>query len=262
MLDSNYYSIKNALNYQIFTGHAKEVLGQGKLVHRAVHLIIAALEITPIIGQIIALFELAIVKAFSSNAITPKSINPIKATTSTIEANTLLLPFYQSVGVGPGCTLQDIWKFTDDQLEDCHNYIQWLFPSMKPSAHNPNAPVLGNAKGPGGKESLLDALKKDPKVRANLEKSFDVMLKFYGLRYDPKAKLIFTNPNFEDRMGVWMTPGNHNFLRITRILSCLKHFGMHERSKAFFDFLVSMRWSQKSQAITAETVKRWSQAIH
>jgi len=64
MLDSNYYTVSNALNYQMFLGHCKAVNSSGKLGQKIVHVILAALEITPVIGQIIALFELAVVKTF------------------------------------------------------------------------------------------------------------------------------------------------------------------------------------------------------
>lgn len=32
-----------------------------------------------------------------------------------------------------GRTLQDIWNFSDEQLESTHNYIQWLFPLINPT---------------------------------------------------------------------------------------------------------------------------------
>ncbi len=60
MLDPNYYTISNALNYQMFYGHFKEATNsQGTLGHRLCHAGIAVLELFPVIGAII---ELAIVK--------------------------------------------------------------------------------------------------------------------------------------------------------------------------------------------------------
>ncbi len=47
----------------MFVGHCKAVNSDGKLGQRIVQVVMAALLITPVIGQIIALFELAVVKA-------------------------------------------------------------------------------------------------------------------------------------------------------------------------------------------------------
>lgn len=55
------YTVKNALSWGNFMGHCNGA-SQGPWSGRVVHVIIAALEVIPIVSQIISLFELCIVK--------------------------------------------------------------------------------------------------------------------------------------------------------------------------------------------------------
>lgn len=41
-----------------------------------------------------------------------------------------------------GRTIEEIWEWDHEDLEDTHDYIQWLFPLQERSAFNPDAPVL------------------------------------------------------------------------------------------------------------------------
>jgi hypothetical protein len=69
-------------------------------------------------------------------------------------------------------TLEEIWKFNDDELEGYHTYIQWLFPLIEPSAINFAAPVLDT--------DVISEFKKSSAVQNQLLISFNLMLKFYG----------------------------------------------------------------------------------
>jgi len=76
MLDTSYYTLKNALNYQMFLGHCKETSNPANSrVFRTYHAFMALLEFPPVVGQIIALFELTIVKLLDL-----KKSNNIKVT--------------------------------------------------------------------------------------------------------------------------------------------------------------------------------------
>jgi hypothetical protein len=60
-----------------------------------------------------------------------------------IQPSKSILSFYSNQPIDPTSRkLEDIWKFSDDELEGCHTYIQWLFPLKEPSAFNFAAPVL------------------------------------------------------------------------------------------------------------------------
>jgi hypothetical protein len=41
-----------------------------------------------------------------------------------------------------GKTFADIMRYSYSQMERGHNYIQWLFPTIEPSAYLADAPVL------------------------------------------------------------------------------------------------------------------------
>ena len=54
-----------------------------------------------------------------------------------------LIAFYR--GLAPdseGRTLADLWAFSDREMEDIHDFIQWMFPLREPSRFNPDAPLL------------------------------------------------------------------------------------------------------------------------
>ena len=45
-----------------------------------------------------------------------------------------LTDFYLGEGTDTvGRKLEEVWGFTNDALEAGHNYVQWLFPTVKPS---------------------------------------------------------------------------------------------------------------------------------
>src|SRR6476661_4163152 len=84
-----------------------------------------------------------------------------------------LLGFYSGTGSDDrGRRLEDIWRFSHEELEDVHDYIQWLFPLAERSAFNPGAPVLD--------EATIQRFRTDETLRRNVERSLGVMLDFYG----------------------------------------------------------------------------------
>src|SRR3954447_9399661 len=107
-----------------------------------------------------------------------------------------------------GRTIDTIWAFDDDQLEDVHNYIQLLFPLETPSQFV-NAPLLD--------AETIRAFNERQDLRDRLLTSLDVMLRFSGFRRE--GDRVVPAPDFEKKAANWLTPYNHNFLRLTRILS-------------------------------------------
>jgi hypothetical protein len=68
-------------------------------------------------------------------------------------------------------------------------------------------------------------------------------------------------PNFAQRSANWLHPGNHNHLRITRILKCLMILGLQEEAQAFFECLRKIHVQQRGQ-ITARTFQFWEAAVN
>lgn len=89
------YTWKNAILWGNFSGHCQKAM-EGNLGHRIVHVLIAALELLPIIGQIASIFEKIIVNSFS-NSVEPSNITPTNVTQNV----TPILPEGQSLLGGP-----------------------------------------------------------------------------------------------------------------------------------------------------------------
>ena len=125
-----------------------------------------------------------------------------------------------------GRRLEEIWCWDNEQLEECHNYIQVLFPNREPSGVTPRAPVLNS--------ETIDAFRRDERLRENLATSLDMMLRFYGLEYDAATGRVEKRADFARRAANWIHPLNHNYLRMTRILKCLAALGLEGRAQALF----------------------------
>jgi hypothetical protein len=87
--------------------------------------------------------------------------------------------------------IEDVWNFTDHQLEDTHDYIQWIFPLMEPSSAVANAPVITIP--------VVHEIRASGSAQISLAKSTERILKFYS------------------QNNHWITEHDHNHLRITRI---------------------------------------------
>ena len=127
--------------------------------------------------------------------------------------------------------LRDIRTWNAGRLESVHDYIQWLFPTRQRSAFNANAPMLDDA--------TIQAFRTDDRLRAALLDSFRQMLAFYGFhcREDNGQPTIETSPGWAVRSREWFYAGDHNLLRITRILDCLTTLGLEPYARAFLHAL-------------------------
>jgi Opioid growth factor receptor (OGFr) conserved region len=132
-----------------------------------------------------------------------------------------------------GRYLCEIQRWPDDQLESVHDYIQWLFPLPEPSGFNAAAPIL-NA------ESIQE-FRSRPDLQESLRVSFQRLMKFYGFEVRVGEHITVTRaPNFAAKATGWLSPGNHNHLRITRILRCLAVLGLEAAARAFVECLAEI----------------------
>ena len=156
-----------------------------------------------------------------------------------------------------GRYLREILKNSDDWLESTHDYIQWLFPLSEVSAFNPHAPVL--------EQETIRRFRSRPDLQQGLRMSFLRMLDFYGFEVRVDRKLaVRLSAGFKSRAANWLTCGNHNHLRITRILKSLRLLGLQLEAAAFFDCLVGIYASERTKeqpAITGETFRFWLKAV-
>jgi hypothetical protein len=147
-----------------------------------------------------------------------------------------------------GRTLDAILAWDDGRLEAVHDYIQWLFPLDEPSRFNASAPLLTAADR---------AAFRQPALAANLRRALERMLAFYGFALQPTTPPRVTRSDrWPDQAAVWLHAGNHNLLRLTRIIRSLALLGQPELSRALYDGLRT----ECEGRVTAVTLEYWKEA--
>ena len=138
---------------------------------------------------------------------------------------------------GAGRYLSELRTWPDQQLESVHDFIQWMFPLTEPSPVNPDAPVLD--------EDTIREVRSRPELQAQVRASWLRMQQFYG------------------GSRQWISPNNHNHLRITRILKCLRLLGLDPEAEAFFKWLEPIYHEERRKprpGITDRTFRFWQSA--
>lgn len=144
-----------------------------------------------------------------------------------------------------GFTLEEILAFDDKQMEDHHDFIQWIFPT-KNNGVNPQAPELDLP--------LIQAALKDSLLRENMLRAFHKMLAYYGLEMQGKA--VVKSAVFHERKKYWHINGSHNLRRMTRMIESMKMLGFTEESTAFANCILTIAQNKEVQ-INAKTRDFW-----
>lgn len=165
-----------------------------------------------------------------------------------------LLRFYRHQGPDhAGRMLAEIWHWPHALLEAHHDFIQWLFPLDTPSGAHPKAPVLS--------EDDIGHWQHDPMLRMYLRRSFEKLLDFYGFgitNSSGHARIIAAS-NAAERQRAWVTPNNHNFLRLTRMMKSLRMLGEAELADALRLALEQVA-AQHPETIGEGTLGYWREA--
>ncbi len=135
---------------------------------------------------------------------------------------------------GSGRTLSDVLAFDDARLEREHDFIQWLFPLREPSRAVPGSPVLGDAEA--------EAIRCDALAQAGLLAARARMMRFYALNKD------------------WLSPYDHNHLRITRILTSLRDLVGLDEAKAFHQDILNLDEATGSP-VNPASLEYWRKAV-
>ncbi len=168
----------------------------------------------------------------------------------------LIIPFYLDQKPDPaGRKISEIWAWDFDCLEAKHDYIQWLFPTVKPSFYHPEAPTLDPA--------TIAAFHTDPVLRRHLFQSFRVLLHFFGLHVErgPDGQpQVSRAAHYPSRHHKWTFEANHNYQRITRILDCLMTLGLQPCAQAFYRCLTEL-YHDPTTRISDRTFQFWTEAV-
>lgn len=134
----------------------------------------------------------------------------------------MLLDFLEGKGEDVyGRTLQSILeRDSREWFEFTHNYIQWLFPLREASNFAYSVPLTNE---------MIEYIKNNKTILENIKKSFEKMLNFYGFALEEENVIEIETQ--QEMVRNWLNVGNHNFLRITRILTCLSIVGYEDLAK-------------------------------
>ena len=113
-----------------------------------------------------------------------------------------------------GRMLSTLWNQTDDDAENNHDYIQWMFPLDEPSQAISGAPVLNDFD--------IDEVRENQLAIGNLEESARWFL------------------GFLERNDHWITNYDHNHLRITRVIKSLRLLASDEAADEFRDKVIAL----------------------
>ena len=131
-----------------------------------------------------------------------------------------------------GRMIDEIWSFTDVQIETNHDFIQILFPLNKKSQSSFHGYYLET-------DELVQILKNDNLIRQNIIKSSEWFLSFLK------------------RHDYWKIGYNHNQLRITRIIECLRLIVDDKSANEFYESIINICDPTK---INQKTLVYWKNA--
>ena len=142
-------------------------------------------------------------------------------------------------------------------MERYHDYIQAWFPTKRQSDAHLSITLS---------DYDIQTIRANPALQKTILGHFAMMMKFYGfsLTVDnyqgspiDHAVTVGVLPNVE---RPWLTPGNHNYLRITRMLSSLNLLGLNNYALAFKAGLGNLD-RQHSGIIGQKTMGYWNEAV-
>ena len=126
--------------------------------------------------------------------------------------------------------LKDIWMMSDDQIENRHNFIQWIFPLNVKSNAVPSSPILT-------KKEII-SIKKSETAQKNIIKSAEWFLEF------------LSNNSY------WICQNNHNHYRITRVIKSLRLIHSNEEAEKFKNSIMNLIQGNEKK-ISPTNIQYW-----
>lgn len=137
-------------------------------------------------------------------------------------------------------TYADLLGYNDYEMEKCHDQIQWLFPLHEPSRHADTCPVLLPS-------TVMEAKQYD-----------EVLENLYTAKV--RLEMFLKIGDFEDvdKQRKWCRYKNHNILRVTRVIRCLRLFDLNDDAVDFYNksIVVADRFLS-----TNDTKNWWTKAL-
>jgi hypothetical protein len=169
-----------------------------------------------------------------------------------------IIEFYKGSGTDHrGRRLAAIVQKSDKWLEETHDYIQWVFPLSAPSRFNPHAPLLTEA----ARRVFTDSSHDDhAAVQQNFTTAIRRMLAFYGYSIVlPAGEQIAATSDWPEQANNWLTPGNHNQMRLTRMIRSMHLLGRDALAKSLQRALLHVG-KKNPKAVSNRTLEFWRHA--
>ena len=131
--------------------------------------------------------------------------------------------------------LNDIWNFTDEDIEHTHDFIQLLFPLNEQSESVFHGYYLNT------KSSIIN-IKSNDLAKSNIVTSSKWFLSFL------------------ERNTHWRRRHNHNYLRITRIIKSLRLLVSDEEANKFYESFIELIDESLRSKINLTTLSYWENA--
>lgn len=163
--------------------------------------------------------------------------------------NEALIEYFTNLGKDSNNRVHnDILRFSDEEMEKCHDFIQWFFPTITPSAYDNLAPLLN--------QETIELLKDDAVFQARFSMGLKRIFRFWRLQYRGDGKnLILLNISSK---RFWMEYDNHNLLRMSRVMESCRLLGFEEVARSLFEVLfITIKTHPEFYFITPENCFHW-----
>ena len=145
------------------------------------------------------------------------------------------LDFLSNGGVDfKGRTLEMIWSFTDEQIESIHDFVQIIFPLDKPSESTFHGYYLSS-------QEIINKIKDNQTAKENILKS-------------SKWYFSFLKRN----IWLWNRKYDHNQLRITRVIECLRLLVSEQEADKFYENVLKI--IEDDNRINETSLNFWNKA--
>ena len=132
-----------------------------------------------------------------------------------------------------GRTLEDIWSFSDEEIENYHDFIQIVFPLNKPSQATFHGHYLDS-------KEVVQQIKNNKDATNNIIKS---------------SQWFFS---FLERNMYWNDQHDHNQWRITRVIECLRLLVSDEEADNFYKNVLELL--KDNNQVNKRTLDFWKNA--
>ena len=131
--------------------------------------------------------------------------------------------------------LNDIWNFSDEDIEHTHDFIQLLFPLNEQSESVFHCYYLNT-------KTSIDNIKTNHLAKINIVKSSKWFLSFLK------------------RNSHWRRKHDHNYLRVTRVIKSLRLLVSDEEADIFYKLFMELLDDRHKEKINSITLSYWENA--